>query len=241
MTPHPLPEIPPELLPVAERIGLERVGRVRKVLAGRLGSVVAIAECVRRRHNASAVLRSCEVFGVHEVHLVTTGFRASPGASRHAERWVRLRRFDTTEASIADLRARGFRVYVADVLPGAVEPEAVPVDKPVALLFGSEFTGVSDEARAMADGAVRIPMHGLTQSLNVSVSAAILLRVVSERVRAARGPDLAVAEQVAFLSQWLEGEDRARAGVEARTEPYSSPSSPSSSSDSSSSEGSGGP
>lgn len=198
----------------------DRRGRVEAALARRLGSVVAVAEAVRRRHNASAILRSCEAFGVHEVHLVTEGFRPSPGAARGAERWVDHRRFDTTAASFAELRARGFRIYVADLLPGALTPETVPVDGPVALVFGSELRGVSAEARAAADGAVIIPMAGLTGSLNVSVSAAILLRAVTERRRAHLGlpGDLDPARQAAFLAAWDQGEAKARAGFLARTE-----------------------
>lgn len=188
-------------------------------LGRRLGSVVAVAESVRRRHNASAILRTCEAFGVHEVHLVTEGFRPSPGAARGAERWVHKRRFDTTEESFADLRARGFRVCVADLLPGALTPESVPVDGPIAIVFGSEMRGVSPYAKQHADGAVMIPMAGLTGSLNVSVSAAILLRALTERRRALLGRpgDLDPAEQARFLAR-LEDEDaRAEQGFRART------------------------
>jgi tRNA (guanosine-2'-O-)-methyltransferase len=194
-----------------------RLARVRTALASRLGSVVAVAESVRRRHNASAILRTCEGFGVHEVHLITAGFRASVGAARGAERWVNHRRFDTTAASLTELKARGFRIYVADILPGALTPETVPVDGPVALVFGSEVRGVSDEARSFADGAVMIPMYGLTESLNVSVSAAILLRTVTERRRAVVGADLDPAERDAFLERWLRAEARAEHGRRART------------------------
>jgi tRNA (guanosine-2'-O-)-methyltransferase len=193
-----------------------RIARVEAALAARLGSVVAVAESVRRRHNASAILRTCEAFGVHEVHLVTAGFKASPGAARGAERWVRRRRFDTTTASLTELKARGFRIYVADLLPGALTPETVPVDGPVALVFGSEVRGVSDEARGLADGAVMIPMYGLTGSLNVSVSAAILLRTITERRRALVGADLSEEERTAFLDRWLASESRAETGRRAR-------------------------
>lgn len=195
-----------------------RVARVQAVLARRVGSVVVVAESVRRRHNASAILRTCEAFGVHEVHLVTQGFRPSEGAARGSERWVRMRLFATTAESLADLKARGFRIWVADLLPGALTPETVPVDGPIALVFGSEVRGVSAEARALADGAVIIPMSGLTGSLNVSVSAAILIRAVAERVRALRGSDLPAEEQARFLDAWMTGEEAAEAGWRHRTQ-----------------------
>lgn len=202
-----------------QEIGEDRRARVDAALGRRLGSVVAVAESVRRRHNASAILRSCEAFGVHEVHLITAGFRVSPGAARGAERWVHKRRFDTTAASFADLRARGFRVYVADLLPDAFTPETVPVDGPLAVVFGSELRGVSPEARAAADGAVRIPMLGLTASLNVSVSAAILLRAVTERRRALLGAegDLPDDVRAAFLRDLMDADARAERGLAART------------------------
>lgn len=220
-----------------------RAGRVRDALDQRLGSIVVVAESVRRRHNASAILRSAEAFGIHEVHLVTAGFKPSAGASRAAERWVRLRPFATTEASLTELRARGYRIYVADFLPDAFTPETVPVDAPLAVVFGSEVRGVSPAARAMADGAVVIPMVGLTRSLNVSVSAAILLRALAERRRARVGPDLDLGERARFYAEWQRLEAEAELGWLARTEAveprpglgYSSGSS------SSSSEGKSGP
>ncbi len=195
-----------------------RRARVEQALAQRTGSVVAVMEAVRRRHNASALVRSCEAFGVHEVHLVTAFFRPSVGAARGAERWLRTRVFGSTAESVADLRARGFAVYVADLAEGAFTPETVPVDRPIAILFGSEVRGVSAEAKALADGAVMIPMRGLTESLNVSVSGAILLRTVADRRRALVGADLGDVERERFVAEWLERETAGRRGLVARVD-----------------------
>ena len=193
-----------------------RLAKVQTALGQRMGSVVAVVEAVRRRHNASALIRSCEAFGVHEVHLVTRFFRPSVGAARGAERWVHTRIFPTVEQSIADLHSRGFAVYVADLAEGAYTPETVPVDRPIALLFGSEVRGVSAEARALADGAVMIPMRGLTESLNVSVSGAILLRAVADRRRDLVGSDLDASEKHRFVEDWLAREESGRRGLRAR-------------------------
>lgn len=209
--------LPDDLAPIAEHIGLGRVGRVAAALDQRVGGVVCVMEAVRRRHNASAILRSCEAFGVHEVHFVTAGFRSSKGAARGSERWVDLHQQPTTGAALDELKGRGFRIYVADLSKDAWTPETVPVDQPLALLFGSEVRGVSTEARARADGTVCVPMHGLTESLNVSVSAAILLHAVAERRRALVGPDLPPERKAAFLRSWLEAEDKALRGFMART------------------------
>lgn len=214
------PDNPPGS-PLRER----RIARVRGMLARRLGSVVVIVEAVRRRHNASAILRSCEAFGVHEVHLVTGDFSPSKGAARGAERWLELHRHEEVSACIAALKARGFRVYVADLAEDAYAPDEVPVEGPVAVLFGSELTGVSDAARALADGVVSVPMRGLTESLNVGSAAACTIFRLAERRRAlvARGSpggggegDLAPERQEAFLAAWQEAEEAARAGRRAR-------------------------
>jgi tRNA (guanosine-2'-O-)-methyltransferase len=196
--------------------------RVRAALARRLGSVVAVAEAVHRRHNVSAIIRSAEGFGLHEVHLVTGDFRPSRGAARGAERWVELVRHGSTAAAAAALADRGFRLVVADLDAGAWTPDTVPVDRPLAVLFGSEMAGVSDEARALAEGAVCVPMVGMTGSLNVAAAAACILYRVSERrrdwLRAHQGVDcdLPQAAQDAFFDRWLADDEEARRGMVAR-------------------------
>lgn len=190
---------------------------MRAALQARMGSVVVVLEAVHRRHNVSAILRSAESFGVHEVHMVIGPFRPSKGAARGAERWVELHRHDSLGPCIADLKARGYRVVVADVGVGAASPEHVPVDQPLAILFGSEHTGVSELARSLADGAVTVPMRGLTESLNVSVAAACILQRVVERRRAHVGHgDLEPARQDAFFDAWVLAEEEEKRGRRSR-------------------------
>lgn len=194
-----------------------RLARIEGALEQRLGSVVAVMEAVHRRHNASAIIRSCEAFGVHECHLVTGKFRPSKGASRGAERWLELHRHAEIGPCIAELKRRGFSVYVADLDPQAYTPDTVPVDGPVAVVFGAELVGISDEARALADGAIQVPMRGLTESLNVAAAAACTLFRVSERRRAVvGGGDLDNTVKQAFLAKWIEREDKAFKGMKAR-------------------------
>jgi tRNA (guanosine-2'-O-)-methyltransferase len=191
------------------------------MLTRRLGSVTAIVEAVHRRHNTSAILRSCEAFGVHEVQMVTGTFRPSRGAARGAERWVEIVRQPQTTPCIQALKDRGFRVYVADLAPGAYTVDTMPVDEPVAVLFGGELVGVSDEARAVADGAVTVPMWGLTESLNVSVAAACILQRTTARRRAfiGRSGDLDPARQQAFFDAWVISETKARIARRRRVGP----------------------
>lgn len=200
--------IPAALLPMLEGVRPRRVARMVEVLEQRMGSVVLVAEAVRRRHNVSALLRTADAFGLHEVQLVAGDFQPSRGAARGSERWLRIRHQPDTATCIAELHARGFRVIAADLAPGAVTPEEIPVDRPVALLFGSELAGISATARARADGFVIIPMAGFVESLNVSVAAAITTRIVAARRRALVGADLDEADRTAALQEWLEREDR---------------------------------
>ena len=192
--------------------------RVQGVLDGRLGSVVVILEPVYRRHNASAILRSAECFGLHEVHLVSRGFSPSKGAARGSERWLNIHRHETTEEAVAALRERGFRIYVADLQEDAFTPDTLPVDGPVAILMGAELTGVSDTARGLADGCIAVPMRGLTESLNVSVAAACILGRVADRRRTVVGSgDLTMDQQQAFFAAWEAREAASRQGMIARS------------------------
>lgn len=195
-----------------------RQERWRESLEKRLGSVIVIGEAIYRRHNVSAILRSAESFGLHEIHLVSRGFRPSKGAARGSERWMELHRHTDTTTAVRALQARGVKVYAADLRPGAVSPVDVPLDGPIAVLFGSELNGVSDEARGVVDGFLTVPMSGLTESLNVSVAAAVMLYVLSDRRRRQLGRpgDLSPEQIEATFARWLAREDKAAIGLAAR-------------------------
>ena len=200
----------------------KRQARVRRMLDDRLGSVVVILEAVRRRHNSSAIMRSCECFGVHEVHLVKGNFRPSKGAARGAERWLDIHHHDTTASAVEELKRRGFSIFVADLMDGSHSPDTLPLEGPVAILMGAELTGVSDEARALADGAICVPMRGVTESLNVSVAAACIVQRVSERRREqVGGGDLPVERKDQFFEEWVQREIESRRGIVLRSTPSS--------------------
>jgi tRNA (guanosine-2'-O-)-methyltransferase len=194
-----------------------RRARVEGVLAGRLESVVVVLEAVHRRHNASAILRSCECFGLHEVHMVSRGFKPSKGAARGSERWLEVVGHTETAAAIATLKARGFAIYAADLAPEVHTPDTVPIEGKVAILMGAELTGVSDEARSLVDGFICVPMRGMTESLNVSVAAACIISRVAERKRAlVGGGDLSSERREAFIAAWETREETARDGMTSR-------------------------
>ncbi|MEN0063989.1 MAG: RNA methyltransferase [Myxococcota bacterium] len=191
-----------------------------EVLARRLVTVHCVIEALHHRHNISAILRTCDALGIHHVHLVAgRRFKVSQGTARGAERWLQLHKHRTPDDAIAALRSEEFRIYVADLADDAVTPEEVPIEAPVALWFGAELVGVSEEARAAADGVVTLPMHGFAQSLNVSVAAALALRPVAERIRATGSGTLPPAEQTALLETWLLRDAALREGIAHRGAP----------------------
>lgn len=195
-----------------------RIARMEEVLSARLGWVCCAVEAVYHRHNASAILRTCDALGVHRVHLVEGRFRPSKGAARGAERWLDLRRAATPEVALEELARDGYAVWIADLTDDALPPEEVPLDEPVCLWLGAELVGVGPEARAAARGVVKLPMRGFVQSLNVSVAAALALRPLAERARVAQGERALLAPDVrtATMEQWLADEAAMRKGVQAR-------------------------
>jgi len=176
-------QIPPDLHEKAGTIMPRRIWRCLDLLDQRLDGLVVAAEAVCRRHNVSAILRSAEAFGLHEAHLISNDFVPSLGAAKGAERWLDLKFHETTEGWVQIMRSRGHKIYVADLSEDAFTPESVPVDKPLAVLFGGELAGVSTTARNLADGVISVPMVGVTQSLNVSVAAAVVLNRLAQRRR----------------------------------------------------------
>ena len=184
---HLLSRIPADLHELAGEVSPERLQRCLDLLDGRLNGIIIAAESVHRRHNVSAILRSAEAFGVHEAHLIAHKFKASKGAARGSERWLDLQLFPDTISWASAVKSRGFKIFVADLSDDAVSPEELPVDSPIAVLFGGELAGVSEEAKEIADGVVTIPMRGVTQSLNVSVAAAVVTWSIAQRRREVDG------------------------------------------------------
>lgn len=182
-----------------------RLARMNEVLSWRSRRLTVLFEDVYHPHNASAVLRSAECFGVQDVHVVENEhrFRPSKDVVRGAGRWVTLHRHTTLAGALAALREAGYRVAATSVDPGSQPLDAVDVSAPLALCFGTEQTGLSAEALARADLHVHVPMIGFTESLNVSVTAALCLHELSARLRERDGWQLAPAERDELRLIWL--------------------------------------
>ncbi len=173
---------------LAPLLGEVRAAKLDAVAAGRLVGVTAVLEDIRDPHNAGAALRSAEAMGLAAVHLVTPRhrFRTSVRVTQGCEKWLTVEKHAEAAACARALRKRGFRLYAAAPDGARTIAELDPREK-TALCFGNEHTGLSPELRALTDGAFRIPMYGCSQSLNVSVSVAVALHVLTEARRAALG------------------------------------------------------
>ena len=167
----------------------ERLQRLRRVLARRQDDVTLVLDNVHDAHNASAVLRSADGFGVGRIVLLYMNRpipRLSKGVSGHTRKWMQIDRYDDPEACLTALRARGERVVATHLATGAASHLAVDWTGPIAIVLGNEHEGCSPAMLAGADASVAIPMQGMAQSFNVSVAAAILLAELY-RQRLARG------------------------------------------------------
>jgi tRNA (guanosine-2'-O-)-methyltransferase len=171
----------------------ERRRRLRAVFASRLDAVTVVMDAPHDPHNGAAVIRSCDAFGVRRLHIVerVEPFLASNTVARGSERWVDVKTHATPEAAIDELRAAGYEL-VATHTEGHLVPSDLGKLPRVALVFGNERDGIHDALLAACPRSVRIPMRGFAESLNVSVTAAILLQHATE----GRPGDLTEREQL---------------------------------------------
>jgi tRNA (guanosine-2'-O-)-methyltransferase len=169
-------------------LSAERKQTIEAVLARRLAGLTIVLENLHDPHNGAAALRSIEAFGLCELHVVEAAlpFRFSSKVTQGCEKWVAIRRHPSFAGCATLLHERGFSLMAA--VPGADRDlSQLDVARPLALVFGNEHAGLSDEARGTCDGNFGIPMQGMTRSLNLSVSVAVSLADCSRRRREARG------------------------------------------------------
>ncbi|MCC6555226.1 MAG: RNA methyltransferase [Polyangiaceae bacterium] len=154
----------------------ERALRLRSVLEARLDAVTLLMDAPHDPHNGAAVLRSCDAFGLQRLHVIERieGFLSSNTVSRGSERWVDVRTYATNAAALDALRASG-RELVATHPAGELSPPDLASIPRFALVLGNERHGIDPEIAAACARSVRVPMRGFAESLNVSVTAAILL------------------------------------------------------------------
>jgi len=155
----------------------ERCKKLDRVLQRRQPDLTVLAESLNKPRNFSAIVRTCDAVGINELHAVPgeEGLGVYWKTSQGAEKWVKVRAHETLEAACVHLKARGFQLVAAHLSDQATDYRELDYTRPVALVVGTELFGVSEAALAQADQQVKIPMMGVTQSLNVSVACAIVL------------------------------------------------------------------
>jgi len=156
----------------------ERKERFEEILRKRTKYITVAIEDVFQLHNTSAVIRSCEVFGIQEAHVIEDRFgkRLDKNIAMGAEQWVDVKRYENTEKCLDQLRKEGYRIIATTPHDDSCLLRDFKLDSKTALFFGTEKEGLSQAVFNNADGLLKIPMVGFTESLNISVSAAIILQ-----------------------------------------------------------------
>ena len=156
-----------------------------RVLKNRTKHFTVAMEDVFQLHNTSAVMRSCEVFGIQELNVIEQKFGKSidKEIAMGAEKWVDINRFSSIQDCVTNLKRKGYQIIATTPHNDSCLLHEFDITKPSALFFGTERDGLSDEVMQQADGFLKIPMVGYTESLNISVSAAIIIQDVTNRLR----------------------------------------------------------
>ncbi len=162
-----------------------RKERFANVLANRTNHFTIVVEDVFQMHNTSAVMRSCEVFGIQQLNIIEQRFGKSidKEIAMGAQKWVDINTFESVNSSIEAMRTKGYQIIATTPHNDSCMLSDFDISKPSAIYFGTEKEGLSEEVIAQADGYIKIPMVGFTESLNISVSAAIIIQDVTTRLR----------------------------------------------------------
>ena len=158
--------------------------RMKHVLSHRTEHITVVCEDIYQGHNTSAILRNCDCFGIQNIHVIERAhdFRPDSEITMGAAKWISLEKHVDTKTCVANLKDRGYKIAATSLREPNISVYDLPIDQPLALFFGTEKEGLSDEAHESADYFVHIPMFGFSQSYNVSVSAALTLSELTRRM-----------------------------------------------------------
>ncbi len=184
--------------------------RLEEVLTERMRHMTVVLEDVYQAHNASAVLRSCDCFGVQDVHFIENRnkFKISEDVSMGSTQWLTIKKHNQHEnntlACIKELKSKGYRIVATTPHKDDKTIAELDITKPFALIFGTEITGISQDVFNVADDFVKIPMYGFTESFNISVSAALCMYELTTRIRDAKiNYQLSADEKKEIYLEWL--------------------------------------
>lgn len=184
----------------------ERAARMVAVAGARTRFLSLALEDIYQPHNASAVLRSADAFGVQDLHVVESRnkFDLSRHVARGANIWLDLHKYQNSEIALAALKAKGHRIVATSPAQGSSTPDTIGLHAPLTVFIGTEKYGLSKTVMEAADEFLHVPMRGFTESLNLSVCAALIMQRIVSRLDAER-PDhtLSADERDLLLLQWL--------------------------------------
>jgi len=177
-----------------------------KVVQQRTNHFTVVTEDVYQLHNTSAVMRSCDVFGIQNIHVIEERNlkKIDREIAMGAQKWVTLNRYHSSEECIQNLREKGYQIVASSPHYDAGMLADFDISKPSAIFFGTETNGLSEEIIDQADEFIKIPMAGFTESLNISVSAAIILQDITQKLRSSNLKwELTENEKNEIKFEWL--------------------------------------
>jgi tRNA (guanosine-2'-O-)-methyltransferase len=187
----------------------ERKDKFQAVARQRTRHICIVLEDIFQPHNASAVLRSCDCFGVQDVHIIENRnrFDVNPDVAVGASKWLSMHKYfqneDNTTSCLQTLKDKGYLLVATSPHTRDYSLETLPLNQPLALMFGTELKGLSAKALAQADMQMYIPMAGFTESFNISVSVALSLYALTNRLKQSGMQwELTSGEMEAVLLDW---------------------------------------
>ncbi len=166
-----------------------RKNRFNEIIKHRTRHITVVIEDIYQSHNASAVLRTCDLTGIQDVHIIENRneYEVNPEVALGSSKWLNLIKYNGTDYNTLDaydsLRNSGYRIIATTPHKESVNLDELPLDNKIALIFGTELTGLSDIAIENADDYLNIPMYGFTESFNISVSAALCLFTLTQKLK----------------------------------------------------------
>ena len=197
---------------LSELVTEKRLDRLEEVLTQRTRYIVVVLEDIYQSQNASAVLRTCECFGVQDVHIIENynSYNINPMVLKGSDKWLNIHRYNRSDNNTAEavhrLKSEGYRIVATSLCEDSIALNSFDVERgKCAVIFGNEHQGVSEYMMEQADEYLKIPMWGFTQSLNISVSAGIILSRLIEKLRNSNLCwQLTDPEKDILRAQWLQ-------------------------------------
>jgi tRNA (guanosine-2'-O-)-methyltransferase len=184
---------------------------MERVLSQRTRHVTLVLEDIFQSQNASAAVRTCECLGIQDLHVIeqSSSYSVNKKVLKGSNKWIDIikhkgKNDNNTDLCFAKLKEAGYKILVTDPSPDGISINEVSIDQKIALVMGNELEGISDYALQNADQKVNIPMFGFTESFNISVSAAICLHTLLNKLRSSSIDWQLTAKEIADLRiQWL--------------------------------------